>query len=241
MGLRTAIGTLTIIPVGAPKRPDFGKAVLYFPLVGLILGVLLCGIAWILLSLFQTEAVDLIALLLVAVSSFLTGGLHLDGLGDFMDSLGASNRDRRLEIMKDKHVGVFAVAGVALALLLKYAGIKGLLIKGSMLAILVPMVLSRGAMTLLASFLPYARADGTGRPFVVGVRRPYAFWVTVGTFLLPSLWGLKFLGVSLALFFISLLLMRYFKKRYGGITGDLLGASNEIMEVMGFISLNLII
>ncbi len=234
MGLRTAIRTLTILPIRESKRPDFGRAVLFFPLVGLILGMIL----WLLVELFNTLFPrlnrDVLSVALLMISALLTGGLHLDGLGDFLDSLGGGNRERRLEIMKDRYMGAFGVVGICLFLLLKYAGIKGLLLEERSHLILIPMLLSRTSMGVLCAYLPYARDEGTGRPFVQMEEKKKVFLISAISFISPLLLGVGPLVVSIICFLATLFLMHYYRTRYGGITGDLLGATNEMVEVLGF-------
>jgi len=239
MGLLTAIGTLTIIPVPQSKTPNFGKALLYFPLVGLGIGLLLLAFLHTWNLFFSHKSLDLLAGLLVVISSLITGGLHLDGLGDFLDSLAGRDKKRRLEIMKDKYMGAFGTIGICLCLLLKYLGIKGLLLSNSNMLIL-PFLTSRASLAYLSSNMPYAREEGTGKPFVDSSRPVYG-WLAFGYSTIISLYfGVSGLIVSILGFVLSVLLRRYFIYRYGGITGDLLGATNELTEMLGLLSLNLL-
>src|SRR5216684_378067 len=104
---RLALGFLTIWPVrvGATKPGDLGRAAGWFPLVGLLLGLVLSGAQWLLLRLFPPP---LVGGLVVALWAALTGGLHLDGLADCGDGLWVSaSPERRLEIMHDARIGAF--------------------------------------------------------------------------------------------------------------------------------------
>lgn len=241
MGLRTAIRTLTILPVPEGERQDFGKAVLYFPLVGLLLGTILWGTGNLLILLTPKISKEIISILIVCLSFILTGGLHLDGLGDFMDSLGGKTRERRLEIMKDKHLGAFGVVGIVLDLNLKYTSLKGLIESPWFSTILIPMILSRAATVLLCSWLPYARQEGTGRPFVEGSKKGKALLIAGIAFMTPLGWNLAFFWISLASVVATIGLGHYFRSKYGGITGDLLGASSEAIELLGLTLLNMAI
>ncbi|MDD3250608.1 MAG: adenosylcobinamide-GDP ribazoletransferase, partial [Smithellaceae bacterium] len=106
--LRTAFGLLTTLPVGLPggwKPGDSGRAAFWYPVVGLAVGGLV-WLVWFGLSLIFPALVA--SVLALAIWVGLTGGLHLDGLADCCDGLpGSASRERRLEIMKDPHLGAF--------------------------------------------------------------------------------------------------------------------------------------
>lgn len=239
MGLLTAIGTLTIIPVPQAKYPNFGKAVLFFPLVGLGIGMVLLGVIRLWGFLFAGVKIELSAAILVGISSLITGGIHLDGLGDFLDSLAGKDKKRRLEIMKDKYMGAYGTIGIGLCLLLKYVGIKGL-IEGNSTFIILPFLTSRTCLSYLSSNLPYARDDGTGKPFVEGSRPVFGWLAFLCAGIISFIFGPKGLAIVVLGLFLSLCLRMYFLRMYGGITGDLLGATNEMMELLGLVSLNLL-
>jgi adenosylcobinamide-GDP ribazoletransferase len=241
MGLRTALRTLTILPVPGGCSPDFGRAVAYFPVVGLLIASILWGVAELFLFLCQKGSPDLLAGILVLLSCVLTGGLHLDGLGDFMDSLGVQGREKRLEVLKDKHMGAFGIIGISMDLLLKYIGLKLFISQGRPGLMILPLVISRASMSHLISSLPYARNQGTGMPFVVDSRGIYSYlaWLEALAISIPFGWrGVVTTALGMG---VSWCLRLYFRQRYGGITGDLLGASNEVVEVFTIFTLNLLI
>ena len=118
-----AFRLLTILPVpgGELRAGDTGRAAGWFPAVGLCLGAL-PALVFVLLG--PVAPPPLQAAMTLAVWIALTGGLHLDGLGDSFDGLGyAGSRERRLEIMRDPRIGAFGVTGLALILLLKYSSL----------------------------------------------------------------------------------------------------------------------
>ena len=203
----------------------------WFPVVGLLLGGVLAGTA---MGLKHFLPAPGCAALLVAALTAATRALHLDGLADTLDGLGGgSTREDSLRIMKDHAVGAFGAAGMVLALLLKYGLILSLLERGQVHFLLIFPVLSRAAMVLLAYLSPYARLEG-------GLGEAMATLTTGGTLalaggsailiaVLAGHWqGLAALAVVAA---ATWGLAFYFKQRLGGVTGDIFGAVNEMMEI----------
>ncbi len=210
-----------------------GRTLSYFPLVGLILGLLTAGLAWAAGDLWPPAAIGVLAVIWLA---FLTRGLHLDGLADTADAIGSNAlRDRALEIMKDSRTGAFGAMALVLVLLAKSRGFELLTeIEAWEAFILVPC-LSRWGLCVLAVSSQYARADGgLGKEFVgaqnrwtLGISGPTALcavWVLAG----PVIAAGAVLGVGL----LSILCSEYFRRRFGGVTGDVLGAHVEVLEAV---------
>jgi adenosylcobinamide-GDP ribazoletransferase len=233
-GFVTAIRTLTIIPVPGRDYAGYAAALPWFPVIGLLLALILWGIGALWIQCGGERWPQAGALLLVGVQVFLTRGLHLDGLADWADALGGhTEKTRRLVIMRDSHLGTFGVLALFLALMAKWVALEQLIISGTIGWILIVLTVSRGMMVVLISTLPYARAgEGLAAPFVLagGLKeRLIAMALTLclclcfgptGTILFCLGWIVtKLLGTS-------------YQKGFGGITGDLLGATNEIVEVI---------
>jgi adenosylcobinamide-GDP ribazoletransferase len=234
-GLRRAFGFLTIYPLRASDTwtPEtLGSSMVHYPLVGLFIGLA----AWVLYVLLSSLFPPPVAIVLLLGSlAVITGGLHLDGFADTVDGLsGGYSREETLHIFKDPHIGTMAAVAVALMLMLKYASLS-VLHKEAMLPSLVLMTsLSRSSMVQLAWFSPYARATGgIGEPFVRGIRQEHfitSVLLTVGI-------AFTFGGVrGLMIWFLVVLATHgywmYFRRRLNGITGDVLGAANEINEAL---------
>lgn len=238
---RVAISFCTILPISAPdgvESRDLTRSAAFFPLVGWILGGLLLLAAKVLISLFGSGLTT--ALVLVALLAWLTRGLHLDGLADLLDGLGGSHDPaRRLAIMKDSSIGAFGVIGLILLLGLKASALADLLpelFADNKILLIMPLVASRWAMVLLAWRGHYPREQGTGHAFVgqVGL----AEVLVSSLFLLP----LCLLGPAAVVALLASLLpafLLYFKatRALGGITGDVLGASCELGEALGWLAL----
>lgn len=233
--LLSALHFLTTIPL-LPERPyshkEFGRAVGFFPLVGLIVGGILVGINYLLALIFPAPVV---AALVLAAWLALTGALHLDGFLDSLDGLlGGHDEASRLEIMKDERVGAFGFAGGVTLILIKYSVLLSL-IGGplSMVSLLLAPTLGRWSLSLAIVGFPYAREKGLGR----GVK-DYATWwqvllATVSAFLVAffaAQWmGLAIMGI-VAL--VVWLYARFTMQRIPGLTGDVYGAICETAELV---------
>jgi adenosylcobinamide-GDP ribazoletransferase len=156
----------------------------------------------------------------VGAATVITGGLHLDGLADTADALGAHTRERALEIMRDSRIGTFGAAALALDLILKVGAIAQLLPAGGTLAALVAAgAVSRASSVVLVRWLPYARADGTGRV----LNRPSRAAVAVAAVIsLPFAPVIAALGLA-------------YRRWLGGVTGDTLGAAIELTETLALV------
>ncbi len=234
-GLRRAFGFLTVYPLRASDTwtPEtLGSSMVYYPLVGTFIGLALWGLAVLLNVLFLPP---IVSVLLLAGSLLVTGGLHLDGLADTVDGLsGSYNREDALRIFKDPHVGSMAVAGVVVVLLVKYACFNALAHEALGPVLVVMATLSRYAMVQMACFSPYARpTGGLGEPFVRGIRPEHhleALCLALGSVLLFG--GLRGVCIGVLVGLATLGLQAYFRQRLGGITGDVLGATNELNETL---------
>jgi adenosylcobinamide-GDP ribazoletransferase len=232
-GLRRALGFLTVYPLRATDTwtPEtLGSSMVYYPLVGLFIGIALWILSLLLNTLFPLPVAHV---LLLGGLAMMTGGLHLDGLADTIDGLsGGYSREETLNIFKDPHVGTMAVVGVVLVLMLKYASLNALPDDAMLPTLVLMSTLSRFSMVQLASFSPYARASGgVGEPFVHGIKREHfvtAMLLTIGIALLFS--GMRGLTIWLLVSLATYGYQTYFRKRLSGITGDVLGATNEINE-----------
>ena len=241
--LGVAIGCLTILPFGPRgkiQEADLGGSLLWFPLVGLLIGAWLVGVNVLASRAFPPVVVGACVLLAWVVA---TGALHLDGVGDVADGLyGGHTPAERLQIMKDPHVGAVAVVAIVCLLVLKFALLSSLspsLMNG---ALLLAPCLGRYAMVVLGTTLPYARqTGGTGAPFVQHARPSSLIGATALS--LSGCWvvwrgrGLVLLGVTLL---SSVLFRAVFRRALGGITGDALGAAGELTEVLVLCGLALV-
>jgi adenosylcobinamide-GDP ribazoletransferase len=232
MSFLTAVRFLTILPVGRryPSGQELARSQGFFPLVGLLLGLVLVG-ADAGLNLVWPGA--LTSAFLIVVLLVLTGAMHLEGFLDTCDGLGGRDRERRLQIMRDRHVGAFAVAGGIGLMLLKWAAVFGLPRTARLPVLVLFPALSRWSVVLALSVFPYAREEGLGLAF-----HRYTTWPRVGiaagitvvaSVLLAGIGGgLLFVVVTLVAWLVGMGISRLL----GGLTGDTYGAINEVSEVV---------
>ena len=185
--LITAIRTLTRIPVPGGDTARLADAMPFFPAVGLFIGLVSVAILHLFTRWNDWPLGAGIAAMIATV--WLTRGLHVDGLADVSDALGGGRtRERRLAIMKDPHAGAFGVMAIACDLMLKAAALSRLAIFGHWGFVVVPFIASRTAQVLLATSLPYARAEGGKAGAFVDQARPLHF-------ILAAIAALAFSGV----------------------------------------------
>jgi len=225
-----AVQFLTRIPVplsiAADKR-TVGGSLLFYPLVGLILGLALAG-----LNIVFTDAPAMLrAALVLATWVLLTGALHLDGLADSADAWigGFGNRKRTLAIMKDPYCGPAAVVTLIIVLLIKFAALHNLDVRNWLALALIPM-LARAAIPLLFLTTPYVRAGGLGSALASEISSAGVVFVLVLVVTLTALSGITGLWLLLVLAGTFVLLRALMMQRLGGTTGDTAGALIETSE-----------
>ena len=234
-----ALAFLTRVPVGrltALGPDDVARGAVLFPIVGAGIGALVGGIA---VGLDSRLTVLLAAALAVAAEALVTGAIHLDALADAADGLGAPTRERALEIMREPTIGAFGAAGLGLDLLVKTAALAALLDgPDPVLAALAAFALGRAAPLALSWALPYGRAGGgTGASLADGARAPWlaaglllGIGIAVGALGLRGLWLAA--GAVGAVLVVGLLA----RQRFGGVTGDVLGAAVELATTLALVA-----
>ena len=228
-----ALALLTRLPVHVHSFERGAKAAWAYPLVGLLTGGLagLAGLA----GLWAGLAAPLSALISLFILTITTGAMHEDGLADTADGLwGGWDRDRRLEIMKDSHIGTYGVIALLLSFSARWAAIWAVFEIGpatALTALLVAPMLSRATMPALMASLPHARDHGlshsTGRPTAATAALGVAIAGVLAGFLLG--WGVFGALVWSALMTVAL--DRIARAKVGGQTGDILGATQQITEI----------
>ena len=244
-GYLIALSYLSTLPVDlivAPTKEEIAASRGWFPWVGLFLGLLLAGM----LALGMVLWTPLVAAFLtLAAWVLLTGGLHLDGLSDLADALAGGNSPAdRLKILKDPHVGNFGILAIGLALLGKLAALHDLILGDSaapLLAVIGAVVTGRCLLTVLAGGSRYPRPRGTGKVIIEATKSDEVRFVLIVTALVAALtafgdfsflnmwwfcllWALPLLAV--------LRLRQVCVEQLGGVTGDCLGASIELVETL---------
>lgn len=231
--LLIALQFLTCLPLRlreAPQPAELGRSLLWYPLIGALIGSLLYGIDLVL----GDAALLLRATLLLVVWVTITGALHLDGLADSADAWvgGHGDRERMLTIMKDPHVGPCAVVSLTLVLLLKFSALCAVLEHGQRIMLFLPPLLARCAMPALFASTPYVRPSGIGSAHAAHLPHRAAI-VTVAVTLtgLLLIFGMPAVVGTATAVLVFILLRRLLLRRLGGTTGDTAGAMIEIIEV----------
>lgn len=231
--LVVAFSFLTILPVPsvAFEVGLLGRSGRWFPVVGLVIGLLLVATAQAFMVLFP---VSLTALLLTALWVVLTGGLHLDGVADCCDGLLAPvSTERRLEIMRDPRSGAFAVIGVVLVLMLKWNTIATLLTVQSMAstALLSAPIWARWFLLWIALQRP-ACASGLGSAFYGSLtKRALLVAAIVPLLTLCFFFQLRLLAGIVLASCVTVLITYSTQRRLGGTTGDVYGLTVELCEI----------
>ncbi|WP_019868978.1 adenosylcobinamide-GDP ribazoletransferase [Salinispora oceanensis] len=244
-GARLALTTFTTLPVRAGRidRAVAGTAMALAPAVGALLGALLTGV----LLLTGGFAPPLVAAgVTVGAGALLTRGLHLDGLADTVDALGSYQRGpAALEIMKKPDVGPFGVAALVVTLLVQAAALAEVA-EWSAPTVLVAVVSATAAGRLGVALacrrgVPAARPDGLGA-LVAGTVGPGALVIgttAVALLALAAVPGRPWQGplVVIAALTTAVWLLRHVVRRLGGITGDVLGATVEVVTTLVYLGL----
>ncbi|UVE16531.1 adenosylcobinamide-GDP ribazoletransferase [Pseudomonas sp. LS44] len=241
LALLIAVQFLTRLPVRLPGMPEpqqLGRSLLWYPLVGLLLGGALCGLHWLLKD---TPAL-LQAALLLAMWVLATGALHLDGLADTADAWvgGMGDRQRTLAIMKDPYCGPVGVVVLVLLLLLKFAALVVLLEHDQWPALLLAPWLARALLPLLFLSTPYVRAGGLGQALAEHLPRRELPWLVGAQVLAMLLFGWPAVFILLGAGLLLIGLRRALLTRLGGTTGDTAGALVELSECLVLLILALI-
>lgn len=233
--LISALQFITILPLGRAKSFDPPKMVPYFPLVGILLGLMVALFDSVILRFW---APSVAALLDIAFLAVLTAAFHIDGLGDTADGLlGPRSRNEALEIMKDSRIGTMGLVAILFVLALKWGGIASLEADRSIILIMIPAY-ARAGILFGMRYLPYGRSDGTGKPFFGEKLTLKHFWGVIFPIGLSLILGLKAIWLNLSFGVIIAMILLFYKKRMGCITGDMLGAMVEITEAGLFLMIS---
>lgn len=228
---------LTAIPLSRSthdaKPEELAASMSWYPMVGCLLGVLLIAADMALAQAFSSQVTNIVLIILLVA---ITRGLHQDGLADMLDGLaGGRTVQARLAIMRDGRIGAIGATGLFLALVLRYAGLNAVP-TGEHIALLIGMpVVGRWAMVVGAFHVAYARSEGgLAQPFLAHLSWQHVCAATIMaglalTLLLGPWAALGSLFIGAALIRLSTL---WFHRMFGGVTGDLLGAMNEISEIL---------
>ncbi|MFC1864898.1 adenosylcobinamide-GDP ribazoletransferase [Chloroflexota bacterium] len=241
MRFLAALSFLTIVPLPHQRElsmEEVGRSIGYFPVVGVIIGLILAGLNWF-LGLFLPSAIvnGLLIVSLVVIS----GALHLDGFADTCDGIaGHKTVEDRWHVMHDSRTGAFGVVGVFLLLLVKYVSLNNVPDSSLMATLVLMPVVSRWAMVYAVFAYPYARPSGLGKTFKQGANWRSFIVATVITLLVAiglarlsngAYFYLAGLAIMFGIWIIVVAMATYLQRKFSGLMGDTYGAINEVAEV----------
>ncbi|MYA74216.1 MAG: adenosylcobinamide-GDP ribazoletransferase [Acidimicrobiaceae bacterium] len=236
-GFRYAWAFLTRLPGGLHPDGDgrISAAVGWFPVVGAVIGAI-TGAAY----LGAVEFLDpmLAAVAVCGLGAILTGGFHEDGLADTADALGGLNRDRRLEIMSDSRIGTFGALALILVTLGKVGALQELNGTEGLIALVAAHALGRKGALVLMLTLGRASSVGLGATYTADLPRSRVSVVVVLVFGIAALSGAAGLVASTAVLAVAGLVAVLARRRFGGLTGDVLGAAEQLGELAVLVALS---
>ncbi len=228
-----ALQFLTIISIPWRREvspEELGRSAGYFPVVGLIIGLVLVGLDW-LFGLILPSAVAN-ALLIVSLV-VITGVLHLDGFVDTCDGIaGHKTAEDRWRVMHDSRVGGFGIVGIVLLLLVKYVSLNSIPLPLMMTTLVLMPVISRWATVYAIFAYPYAKPSGLGKAFKQGTNwLRFTMATLIALVVVVGLAQLVGLTIMFLIWVMTVVMAAYLKSKFSGLTGDTYGAINEVAEV----------
>jgi len=225
---------LTIIPIKIKKinEKELSRSIAYYPVIGLLLGLfLLCANKLLLILNLENFASSILLIVFLAI---ITGGIHLDGLADTADAFfSRKNKDEMLKIMRDPHIGVMGVVSIICVFLLKISFLCSVNISLKPISLLLMCILSRWSMVFLIFLFPYARQDGKAKIYIQGCNYKIFFMATMLTLIFIGLaWKIRALLIFILVLFFVYTIGKFISRKIDGITGDTIGAVNEIVETL---------
>jgi len=234
-----SLSLLTRLPVTLPNNIDCydsGRSALFYPLVGLIIGL----IALLPIGIFSNTSPILLGAIVIALWAAITGGLHLDGLADSADAWlgGMGDRERTQRIMKDPLVGAAGVIAIVCVLLLKFSAVIVLIQQGSLWGLALAPMVARNMVLLLFLTSEYVSSQGIAHYVVDYLPRTIAWGILIVILVMCGLFSVY--GTLLVLIGFGLI-RRLSLKRIGGYTGDVAGVVVEITETLFLVGCGLVV
>lgn len=229
-GIRSAFGFLTRIPVGAIDPADLAKAPRWFPLVGTFVGLCVAGVYAL------TEPVvgqTLGATIAVTVGVLLTGAFHEDGLADTADAFGSgATGERAVEIMRDSRLGTYGTVALVIAIIWKVAAVASMSPQAALAWIVAAAAMGRAVVLVMMRAVPPGTSDGGGRQMVLALGSGSLWFGVITAVIVGSvLVGVWILAAVVAVAAVFLWFKRTTMSKLGGVTGDVLGALEQVSEL----------
>ncbi len=229
-----ALQFLTIFPVrtNEMKEEELGESMAFFPVIGLLIGISTAILNYFLSHLMSENLVNIFLIIWIVI---VTGGLHLDGFADTCDGIFSwrSDKNEILKIMRDSRIGTMGVLGIFIILLLKYELLSNISGREKYIALIIMPVFGRFSQTVSAFALPYARETSGAASFIRHLNiKTIIFSSILFLIITTPVWFPKVFLIDLVSLIILVPLLLFFSKKLGGVTGDVLGAINEVVEII---------
>lgn len=230
IALRHAWAFLTRLPGGAHPADEraIGASVPWFPAVGALVGLLVGGVYAGMSELVSPTTAAVIA---IFVGVAITGALHEDGLADTADSLGGYTAERRLEIMKDSRVGTFGVLALVFSVLARVVALAQLGPRDGVVALVMAHAIGRSLATVVMVWAPAASRDGLGQTYTQHLPRPAVLAMAAVVAGCGFVGGVTAAVGYLAAAVLAVALVVLARRAFGGTTGDVLGAIEQLGEI----------
>ena len=232
---------LTRIPINKSlpcENTDFKRGANFFAIVGLVIGLIQFIVYSFLIKFFN---LDIAVIFVIIIDILITGGFHIDGFGDTCDGFFATKgKDKIIDIMKDSRIGTFACIGIIINILIKFIGYTTILNNiTSYLIILLPMI-SRVSIVLISYIGKAAKEIGSGNLFINTVTFKeviinYLLFILIAVFMVDIK---RLLIIVIISSITTILFNKYCNSKINGITGDSLGANNELVMLILLIVLS---
>ena len=236
-GFFVALSFLTRIPVRHKHEPSIGLAAPWFPIVGVVVGAIVGGVAWGVSNLTTPLVGSAVAVL---VGVLITGAFHEDGLADVADAfVGGWSTEDRLRILKDPLHGSYGVAAMCGSIVLRVCALSAITPQQMFTAAIAAHCLARAGALALMLTTSLARHEGLGSDYVKSLRRsPTVISLVVSLFFVIFLVGVWSIAVIVATIAGAMTIRWWSIKKIGGITGDVLGAAEQVSEALILIALS---
>lgn len=226
----------TRIPINKSLNCDkenFRRGSVFFPVIGLFIGMVQWLVFYLLIKVLP---INITALFVVIVPIIITGGLHVDGLGDTCDGFFSFKGDKNkiIEIMKDSTVGTYASIAIVFDILARYVAVCTIIDMNLPLIFIATPIIARFTVVLSAFIGKNAKETGSGNIFIGNIHNKQMIIVSIITYILVPLFiGVK-VGIILlvAALMFSFLFNKFCESKITGHTGDTLGANNELVEIL---------
>ncbi len=239
--VRLAASFLTIVPfAGSDKASDetVAASFAWFPLIGFILGAALCVEDAILSRFFPQVLRSVIVILSITAIS---GAVHLDALADTADALGAGrDRERALQILRDSRIGSFGAIALFFALVLKILALATMGAPRRYAALYFAPGLARWAMVAVSQGFDYLRGEGAGATLLSRKDRRNLILATVTAIAATlAVFSLRMIETASVAVIVTIAIRAFYRRWLGGVTGDLIGACGELVEIVALVTMSL--